>query len=510
MAALPLMAVGRPLDAALLAPWLLAAVGLGLGAFWRVQLRRGRELVARACHELRGPLTAAHLALHAGARRGDAPPARVAAIERELDRAALALEDLAAARRGRRAPDRDEPVDVGDLLAYQALHVADGRAASSAAGVELVEPRSGAMVRGDRVRLAQAVGNLVANALEHGDGRVRLRGARAGRPGAHRGRRRGPGPAGAGGRPDAPPARRARAPRARPGHRGRHRRSPRRPAGGGAGARAARASPSSCRRWRDRGVGRDAPPAGRRAARAWRCCSACSPPRTSPGARRRCAASSGRRCRSSSCARRCGRAQRIARAALARARGARALRAAGRAARSAAPPSGQRAAVAIAAAHRSRRRRCSAVPGGRRRRAVPSLRRGERALDLVAVGAADAVVRGRARRRARDPTTGAPGAPAPTRLALADVEVLAARPRAADRRRADVAGGLPRLLATLRVTVRQAVALTAAAAAAREQVRLLPRPRALKRTLGGAIGHPSSAACARSRHRRPAPIARPV
>jgi signal transduction histidine kinase len=174
MAALPVPAVGRPLDVALLAPWLLAAVAIGLGVFWRVQLRRGRELVARACHELRGPLTAAHLALHGGARQGEASPARVAAVERELDRAALALEDLAAARRGRRAPDRDEPVDVGDLLAYQAL---TWRMVAGVFGcrVELVEPRSGATVRGDRARLTQAVGNLVANALEHGDGRVRLR-----------------------------------------------------------------------------------------------------------------------------------------------------------------------------------------------------------------------------------------------------------------------------------------------------------------------------------------------
>src|SRR5436190_777981 len=37
---------------------------------------------------------------------------------------------------------------------------------------------SEALVRGDRVRLAQAVGNLLANALEHGGGRVEL-GARA-------------------------------------------------------------------------------------------------------------------------------------------------------------------------------------------------------------------------------------------------------------------------------------------------------------------------------------------
>jgi DNA-binding response OmpR family regulator len=173
VAALPLLAVGHPLDAPVLASWLLAAVGLGLGAFFRWQLRRRRELVARACHELRGPLTAAHLALHSGARHGEAPPARLAAVDRELDRAAVALEDLAAARHGRRAPDRDEPVDVGDLLAYQAI---TWRMVAGVFGgrLELVEPRSGAMVRGDRVRLAQAVGNLVANALEHGDGPVRL------------------------------------------------------------------------------------------------------------------------------------------------------------------------------------------------------------------------------------------------------------------------------------------------------------------------------------------------
>jgi len=106
----------------------------------------------------------------------------------------------------------------------------------------------------------------------------------------------------------------------------------------------------------------------------------------------------------------------------------------------------------------------------------PVLRRGERPLDLVAVGAADAVVAG-AHVDVVVTYDGRAGAPGPTRLALADVEVLAARPppsaSAAD---PESAGGLPRLLATLRVTVRQAVGLTAAAAAAR-QVRLLPRPR---------------------------------
>jgi signal transduction histidine kinase len=61
---------------------------------------------------------------------------------------------------------------VGCLLAQQALvwQVAArerGRTLRVAAG-------SGLLVRGDGVRLAQAVGNLLANALEHGDGVVEL------------------------------------------------------------------------------------------------------------------------------------------------------------------------------------------------------------------------------------------------------------------------------------------------------------------------------------------------
>jgi pilus assembly protein CpaB len=133
---------------------------------------------------------------------------------------------------------------------------------------------------------------------------------------------------------------------------------------------------------------------------------------------------------------------------------------------------GQRAAVAIAQ-RTDLDAALLAVPEADAEPPGPVLRRGERALDLVAVGAPDAVVAG-VRVDVLVTYDGRAGAPGPTRLALADVEVLAARtPPAADG--ADAGGGLPRLLATLRVTVRQAVALTAAAAAAR-QVRLLPRP----------------------------------
>lgn len=133
---------------------------------------------------------------------------------------------------------------------------------------------------------------------------------------------------------------------------------------------------------------------------------------------------------------------------------------------------GQRAGVAIAE-RTDLAASLLAVPDAGSEPRGPVLRRGERALDLLAVGGADAVVAG-ARVDVLVTYDGRAGAPGPTRVVLANVEVLAARaPPTADA--PDSAGGLPRLLATLRVTVRQAVALTAAAAAAR-QVRLLPRP----------------------------------
>jgi pilus assembly protein CpaB len=109
-----------------------------------------------------------------------------------------------------------------------------------------------------------------------------------------------------------------------------------------------------------------------------------------------------------------------------------------------------------------------AVPGG----AGPVLRPGERAADVVAAGARDAVVAGArvdvlvTRDRAEAGTGGA-------ELALQDVEVLAARPApAADGPRGGGSG--PLVAATLRVTVRQAVFLAAAGSFARE-IRLLAR-----------------------------------
>ena len=107
------------------------------------------------------------------------------------------------------------------------------------------------------------------------------------------------------------------------------------------------------------------------------------------------------------------------------------------------------------------------------RAAGTPLRRGERAAEVVARGSPEMLVPGGrvdvvVTREGRD-----------TQLALEDVEVLAIRAAARD-------GTGPRVAATLRVTVRQAVYLAAAGAFASE-IRLLARPSGDHRSAGGAI-----------------------
>jgi signal transduction histidine kinase len=150
--------------------WTAAAICGALAVGLQARLVRHVALVADAGHELRGPLCAARLGLHA---LDDEE--RAAALDLELRRAAMALDDLAAACHGRRAGECSQLVDVGALLddaaeAWQPL--------ARAFGAELaVEPlRARALVHADPVRLAQACGNLVANAVEHGASPVRVRG----------------------------------------------------------------------------------------------------------------------------------------------------------------------------------------------------------------------------------------------------------------------------------------------------------------------------------------------
>ena len=155
------------------AGWAAALAALGDAAGLRASMARRLALVAQAAHELRGPLGAALLGLH-GVVSDAAGRRRVAAVELELRRAGLALADLDAAPRGRRAPDRAEAVDVGALLAEA---VDAWRPLACAFATELIVDDRAAhvLVRADRLRLTQAVGNLVLNALDHGAAPVRIR-----------------------------------------------------------------------------------------------------------------------------------------------------------------------------------------------------------------------------------------------------------------------------------------------------------------------------------------------
>jgi signal transduction histidine kinase len=133
-----------------------------------LRARRRLVLVARASHELRGPLSAAQL----GLSLLSAEPARVAAIDLELRRAGRALDDLAAARTGSAGRGGIEVVDLAELVA---AHEPTWHALASAHGAVLHVESAPATVLADPLRIAQACANLVGNAAEHGGGSVRVR-----------------------------------------------------------------------------------------------------------------------------------------------------------------------------------------------------------------------------------------------------------------------------------------------------------------------------------------------
>jgi signal transduction histidine kinase len=133
------------------------------------------EAVARACHELRGPLTAARLGLSLGERIGELSPGRLRAIDTELGRATLALDDLADLREGAPRLRQLERVEVKSLLT-ESVEAWQGGAAAAGVGLRTAWCDAGAAVWGDRLRLAQATGNLIANAIEHGGGPVDVHG----------------------------------------------------------------------------------------------------------------------------------------------------------------------------------------------------------------------------------------------------------------------------------------------------------------------------------------------
>ncbi len=142
---------------------------------------RERRFVADASHELRTPVavlkTELEGALRAGGHAPEVRAALVAAVE-ECDQLAQLAEDLLVlARAGEgRLPVRPEPLAVAPLLEGVRDRFSDragqhGRDIRVAVG-ELT-------VTADPLRLRQALGNLVDNALRHGAGAITLAGRAA-------------------------------------------------------------------------------------------------------------------------------------------------------------------------------------------------------------------------------------------------------------------------------------------------------------------------------------------
>lgn len=143
-----------------------AAAALLLALHLLRTTRALRERAARVSHEVRGPLSAAHLALHGAARRGEITPTAVATLELELRRATLALEE----------PSLAEPHEV-DLHALLSLQIRTWHDVAAAHGATLtLEPGIGtALVHADALRVSQATSNILANAIEHGGGAITIR-----------------------------------------------------------------------------------------------------------------------------------------------------------------------------------------------------------------------------------------------------------------------------------------------------------------------------------------------
>jgi two-component system, OmpR family, sensor kinase len=151
----------------------------------RRSFERERRFVADASHELRTPVAVVKTELEGALRTGDYGPqvreALVAAVE-ECDRLAQMAEALLViARSGEdRLPVRREELAVGEVL-ESVRHRFTDRAAEHGRAIHVDAPE-GLTVRADPMRIRQALGNLVDNALRHGTGEIVLR-ARSAAPG---------------------------------------------------------------------------------------------------------------------------------------------------------------------------------------------------------------------------------------------------------------------------------------------------------------------------------------
>jgi two-component system OmpR family sensor kinase len=135
---------------------------------------RERAFVADAGHELRTPLANLKAELELAARPGREPGElrdAVASAAEETERLVRLAEDLLTIARSDqgRIPLRADALDVAEVLRAVAARARppEGRPVT-------VVPADGLRAHADRLRLEQALANLVDNALRHGAGRVEL------------------------------------------------------------------------------------------------------------------------------------------------------------------------------------------------------------------------------------------------------------------------------------------------------------------------------------------------
>ena len=140
-------------------------------------LERERAFIADASHELRTPLALLKAELELALRRPRSPAElerALASAAAETDRLARLADDLLVLARSDRGslPLRREPVPARDVVERVAERFA--RQAEGSDRTIDVEVPDGLRLSADAVRLEQAVGNLVANALRHGRGSIRV------------------------------------------------------------------------------------------------------------------------------------------------------------------------------------------------------------------------------------------------------------------------------------------------------------------------------------------------
>jgi signal transduction histidine kinase len=140
-------------------------------------LERERVFVADASHELRGPLAVLRAELELAGRQERSPEELRAALSsaaEEVDRLSQLAEDLLVIARSDqgRLPITRQRVELKTVLEQVRERFATR---GKEAGREiLIEAPDGAAAELDPLRVEQALGNLIENALRHGGGEVRL------------------------------------------------------------------------------------------------------------------------------------------------------------------------------------------------------------------------------------------------------------------------------------------------------------------------------------------------